>query len=161
MNAPLALIVAITAALQGPLQNMPSAPSTGTIRGQVSSSSGAPLRFAVVEIADARGVTPAPTDSSGGYVLRNVPPGWHMIRAQHFDHAPHEIEILVTQGKEILYDFTLDLRPLKLPPVETHGVMMTLAFRIVTTPTMRVMTWNKVQAASRSSTDPLLTGIAV
>ena len=59
-------------------------------------------------------------------MLRNVPPGWHIIRAQHIDHAPHEIEILVTSGKEILYDFTLDLRPVKLPPVETHGVGMTL-----------------------------------
>src|SRR5262245_48387813 len=126
MNAPLALIVAITAALQGPLQTMPTAPSTGTIRGQVSSSSGAPLRYAIVEVVDARGVSPAPTDSSGEYMLRNVPPGWHIIRAQHIDHAPHEIEILVTQGKEIFYDFTLDLRPVKLPPVETHGVAMAL-----------------------------------
>jgi hypothetical protein len=126
MIAPLALIVAVTAALQGPLQTTPAAPSTGTIRGQVSSSSGTSLRYAVVEIADVRGVQPAPTDSTGGYVLRNVPPGWHVIRAQHIDHAPHEIEILVTQGKEILYDFTLELRPVKLPPVETHGIAMAL-----------------------------------
>ncbi|HSL72109.1 MAG TPA: carboxypeptidase regulatory-like domain-containing protein, partial [Longimicrobiales bacterium] len=124
MLTPLGLIV-VVAALQGPAQAAHPVTATGSVRGQVvSETSGQPLRFAYVEIVDLRGAAISPTDSVGGYLLRNVPPGWHLLRAVHIDHAPHEIEVLITEGKEVALDFTLELRPVVLPPVTTRGIAM-------------------------------------
>jgi hypothetical protein len=92
------------------------------VRGQVRSlSTGAPLRFAVIEVVGAGNSILAPTDSSGSYLLRNVPAGAQMLRATHIDHASHEVEIFIGDGKEVALDFDLELRPVRLPPITTRG----------------------------------------
>lgn len=122
MLSALPILLALTAAIQGP--------GTGfgtVVRGQVKSiGSSAPLRFAVVEVVGGGASLVAATDSTGTYVLRNVPPGVRMLRASDIDHATHEVEIFVGEGKEVLLDFDLELRPVKLPPVRTTGI----AFRV-------------------------------
>ncbi len=111
----LILLLAIPAAAQA--QSEVRTP--GRVFGQVrSESSGAPLRFAIVEV-----VTPysrsihAVTDSNGIYVLHGVPAGRRLIRATHIDHAPLEVEVLVSAGSQISMDFGLALRPVRLPVV--------------------------------------------
>jgi hypothetical protein len=94
-----------------------------TVWGQVRSErTGAPLRYAVVEVVSrsAQQLT-AVTDSSGVYVLRDVPPGRRLVRATHIDHAPHEVELLVTADKQQPLDFDLEFRPLRLSAVMAEG----------------------------------------
>lgn len=121
MVAALALAVTVVASLQQGLG------TGGTIRGEVkSSNTSAPLPYATIQLVGHTSISPITTDSTGTYVLRNVPPGWLMMRVSHIDHATHEIEMLVTEGKEIFLAFDLDLRPVRLPPVTTRGI----SFRI-------------------------------
>ena len=122
MLAPLTLLIALATTLQGPVSGYGTA-----VRGQVRSvGSPGPLRYAVIEVVGGGPALVAPTDSTGTYVLHNVPPGVRMLRATHIDHAAHEVEVFIGEGKEVLLDFDLELRPVKLPPVLTNG----LAFRI-------------------------------
>src|SRR5512135_1974817 len=92
--------------------------AAGVVRGQVrSESSGAPLALAVVEVLDGVNGPKAVTDSTGGYVLRPVAPGRHIIRATHLDHAPFEVEVLVPPGGDMLVDMSLAVRPVILAPI--------------------------------------------
>ena len=96
--------------------------AAGVVRGQVrSETSGAPLALAVVEVLDGVNGPKAVTDSTGGYVLRPVTPGRHVIRATHLDHAPFEVEVLVPPGGDMVVDLSLALRPITLPPVTAWG----------------------------------------
>lgn len=95
----------------------------GTVWGQVrSDKTGAPLRYAVVEIV-AAGFAPvaAATDSNGVYVLRDVMPGRRLLRATHIDHAPHEVEVLVVADRAHPIDFDLEFRPVRLTAVTAEG----------------------------------------
>jgi hypothetical protein len=94
-----------------------------TVWGQVrSESTGAPLRYAVVEvIVPGMPVTAAVTDSNGVYVLRDVLPGRRLLRATHFDHAPHEVEILAIADRTHPIDFDLEFRPVRLMAVTAEG----------------------------------------
>lgn len=94
-----------------------------TVWGQVRSDrTGAPLINAVVEVIT-RSVTPftAVTDSNGVYVLRGVPAGRRVLRATHFDHAPHEVEILVVGERQETIDFDLEFRPVRLTVLTAEG----------------------------------------
>lgn len=109
----LALVAAVS------LQQGPNA----TVRGQVrSEGTGAPLRMALVEVISANRVIQTTTDSLGAYVLRNVPRGRRVLRATHFDHAPLEIEVIVNTSTELILDFGLELRPVKLPALMARAV---------------------------------------
>lgn len=90
--------------------------------GQVrSEKSGAPLRYAIVELVSTSGSVSAATDSNGVYVLRNVPPGRRLLRVTHIDHAPNEIEVIVLAEKQHVIDFDLEFRPLRLASVTAEG----------------------------------------
>lgn len=111
----------VSVARQGGLVT-PSRP-VGTVWGQVrSDKTGAPLRFAVVEVV-AAGFAPvaAATDSNGVYVLRDVVPGRRLLRATHIDHAPHEVEVLVVAERAHPIDFDLEFRPVRLTAVTAEG----------------------------------------
>ncbi len=109
----LALIAAVS------LQQGPNA----TVRGQVrSESTGAPLRLATVEVVSAHRTIVTTTDSSGVYLLRNVPSGRRVLRATHLDHAPLEVEIIVNSANELRLDFGLELRPVKLPALTARAL---------------------------------------
>lgn len=102
---------------------VPQAQGTAIVWGQVrSEKTGAPLSGALVEVRSPGGITAlsAATDSNGVYVLRGVPHGRQLVRAMHMDHAPHEIEILVVADRQI-YDFDLELRPVRLPVVNARA----------------------------------------
>jgi hypothetical protein len=97
--------------------------AVGTVWGQVrSEKTGAPLRYAVVEVL-AAGYAPvsAATDSNGVYVLRDVLAGRRLLRATHIDHAPHEVEILVVVDRTHPIDFDLEFRPVRLTAVTAEG----------------------------------------
>jgi hypothetical protein len=109
----LALLAAVS------LQQGPNA----TVRGQVrSEGSSAPLRYATVEVVSAHRTIQTTTDSLGVYVLRGVPSGRRVLRATHFDHAPLEIEVIVNTTNELVLDFGLELRPVKLAALTARAV---------------------------------------
>jgi hypothetical protein len=91
--------------------------------GQVRSErTGAPLANAVVEVVTRTpGIYHAVTDSSGVYVIRGVPAGRRVLRATHFDHAPHEVEIVVVGERQETIDFDLDFRPMRLTVLTAQG----------------------------------------
>lgn len=96
---------------------------TATVWGQVrSEKTGAPLRFAVIEMisSDPESLM-AITDSTGLYTLRNVPAGRRMLRVTHIDHAPNEVEILIVADKQHPIDFDLEFRPIRMIPVTARG----------------------------------------
>jgi hypothetical protein len=126
-----ALLLAVSAApalsqqVSGVTRTSPPTPAvtTATVWGQVRSDrSGAPLAFAVIELVS-RSAQPLSvvTDSNGVYVMRGVPPGRRLLRATHFDHAPHEVEILVAADKQETIDFDLEFRPVRLMAVTAEG----------------------------------------
>jgi hypothetical protein len=122
--APLASPAASQQVAAGVRSGVPT-PSTSnaTVWGQVRSErTGAPLRFAVVEIMSR---VPQPlsavTDSNGVYVLRDVPAGRRLLRATHIDHAPLEVELLVVPDKQQPLDFDLEFRPVRLTTITAEG----------------------------------------
>jgi hypothetical protein len=111
----------------GPAQARPEGPAavvqTSTVWGQVRSDrTGAPLVNALVEVVTrAPGPITAVSDTNGFYVLRGVPAGRRVLRVTHFDHAPHEVEILVTAGRQETVDFDLEFRPVRLAVLLADG----------------------------------------
>jgi hypothetical protein len=105
----------VTLASAAILQQQPAGMVVGQVR---SEGTDAPLRFATVEVVLAgRSAGSAVSDSAGMYVLRNVPAGRRVLRVTHFDHAPHEAQIVVPANGEVTLDFVLELRPVRLEAV--------------------------------------------
>lgn len=110
----LALLTTVAALQQGP---------AATVQGQVRSEGmGSPLAGAVVQIVSATLSAQVTTDSLGVYILRNVPVGRRMLRATHIDHAPLEVEVIVSEKTTMVLDFALELRPVQLPPVTARAL---------------------------------------
>jgi hypothetical protein len=61
------------------------------------------------------------TEPDGSYRLRDIPPGYRLIRATHIDHAPVEIQVLVIAGRTLPLSFDLELRPVRLPAVNARA----------------------------------------
>jgi hypothetical protein len=131
MRIYLAVVLLLAGAGPTQAQQMPPRPGaspappvqTSTVWGQVRSErTGAPLGNAVVEVVSRMpGAYHAVTDSSGVYVLRGVPPGRRVLRATHFDHAPHEVEIVVAGDRQETIDFDLEFRPVRLTVLTAQG----------------------------------------
>lgn len=110
----LAFLTAAATLQQGP---------TATVHGQVrSEGTGTPLSGAAVEIIAAGVSKIATTDSLGTYVLKNIPVGRRLVRATHIDHAPLEVEIVIAERTEMVLDFSLELRPVKLQAVTAYAL---------------------------------------
>lgn len=100
--------LALTSALQDP--------AAGVIRGEVRSErTGDPIPMATVAVAGSLVPIVATADSLGAYVLRGVPAGRQLLRAEALSHGPLEVEVFVPAGREVRVDFTLPLQPLEMP----------------------------------------------
>lgn len=92
----------------------------GTITGQVTGNdSGDPIAGAIVALIDA----PASslTDSAGVYVLRNVPPGVHGVRASHLGYVTETVQVNVGAGTVTTLDVQLRQEALLLEGVAVFG----------------------------------------
>ena len=111
----LAFLTAAASVQQGP---------TATVQGQVrSEGTNAPLRGAVVQVVSVGISMMATTDSLGNYKLKNVPIGRRLLRATHWDHAPLEVEVVMANRAELVLDFSLEIRPVKLPAVTAQATV--------------------------------------
>jgi hypothetical protein len=106
------------ASLQGPVMGTVA----GTVRGEVrSEATGAPLVGALVEVVGEGLSRASVTDSTGGYILRAVPPGRTLLRARRLDHEPFEVEVRVPSSGEVVLDFALRSKPLQLSGIQVRG----------------------------------------
>jgi hypothetical protein len=94
----------------------------GGVGGVVrSAGNGEVIAGAVVEVVGGLEVRRTVSGPAGEYLLRNVPPGRRLLRASHIGHAPLEVEVLVSAGREFELELVLPLRPVALAPVEVSG----------------------------------------
>ena len=83
--------------------------TTGTIRGYVRDSSGAPLGAAEVQVKNVgTGILRTATTSvDGAYVLPGLAPAAYDLTARHIGHSPQTRRVTVQIGSTLLQDFTL------------------------------------------------------
>lgn len=88
----------------------------GAVRGAVRDPKGAPIRGAVVGIP---GTTLfGTTDAAGRYRLAPVPTGAVRVRAAAIGYAPASAAVTLAAGDSATADFTLDLSPFELTPLD-------------------------------------------
>ena len=95
---------------------VPLSAQSGSIRGQVSDSSGVRLANAtiLVEGAGLRGTS----NSLGNYEIRGVPAGNYRVRARLIGHISVVEPVSVTSGQAVIQNFTLMRTPVQLAPVD-------------------------------------------
>ncbi|HKE91172.1 MAG TPA: carboxypeptidase regulatory-like domain-containing protein [Gemmatimonadales bacterium] len=83
--------------------------TTGTIRGYVRDSSGAPLEAAELQARNTQSgfLRTATSNDAGAYVLPALQPGVYDVTARHIGHSPQARRIEIQIGATQLVDFTL------------------------------------------------------
>lgn len=89
---------------------------TGTIRGKVIDSTGAPLPGALIAVD--RTAVRTQANSSGNYTLLGVPAGARTIRAQVIGFAPLSIDVTVNANATVTQDLTLVRSTVQLAAVD-------------------------------------------
>lgn len=91
--------------------------AVGSVRGRVMSErTRQPIESAVVQVVGLPHIV-AVTDSTGTYLLDEIPPGLRMVRARGVDHLPLEVEVTVVPRGTMVLEFALELSPVPLPPI--------------------------------------------
>ena len=105
--------------------------TTGTIRGYVRDSSGAPLAAAEIQARNVGTgvVRTATTNADGSYALPGLSPATYDLTTRHIGHSPQARRVTVQIGSTLLADFTLRAGAVELaavtvaagaPPLETR-----------------------------------------
>jgi hypothetical protein len=84
-------------AAQAETPGAPAPPlSTATLRGHIADSTGAVIPSATIVIATPAGITvkSVTADSTGGYVVNNLPPGGYIVRADYAGFAPFSSPVI-------------------------------------------------------------------
>ena len=95
---------------------MPNSNVYGFIR---SSSDSAPVIGAVVEALDLGRTIFA--DTTGAYVLADMPPGRHLLRFSRLGYLPLTVDVLVPTGDSLRLDVTLTAKSLALDKIRVVG----------------------------------------
>jgi len=143
----LALGLATSASGQQQLQTV-----KGTVKDKASER---PLAHAVVTLAGSQ--TGALTDSAGHYVLRNVPIGRQQIVFQYLGYKTALIpEVLVTAGKEVVLDISLEesISALKDVTVTAQKVSKGMAGNEFASVSSRSFSMEEVMRYSGGRNDP-------
>jgi hypothetical protein len=110
---------------------------TGSIEGQVRSSSGTPLPEVQVYVL---GTTfSALTDPRGHYFINHIPAGRYDLRAAYVGYRPIKVrELRVLAAQTVIQDFALELTPVVLQGIEVVGAENPLVPRDEVATTQRV-----------------------
>lgn len=88
---------------------------TGTVRGQIADSTGAPIIGAVVGVENSTLRTAS--DAKGRYVLTAVPAGSRVLRARGIGYVPVTKSVTVVAGQPATVDFVLGRSAVELAPL--------------------------------------------
>ena len=105
--------------------------TTGTIRGYVRDSSGAPLAAAEVQAKNVgTAITrTAMTNPDGSYVLPGLAPAVYDLTARHIGHSPQARRVTVQIGSTLLEDFMLRAGAIEVAGVAVQGAAPALETR--------------------------------
>jgi outer membrane receptor protein involved in Fe transport len=105
--------------------------TTGTIRGYVRDSSGAPLAAAEVQAKNAgTGIArTTTTNSDGSYVLPGLAPAAYDLTTRHIGHSPQTRRVTVQIGSTLLADFALRAGAIEVAAVTVQGTAPALETR--------------------------------
>ena len=92
---------------------------SGTVRGKIADSAGAPIAGAVVTVDNT--TLRATTTADGRYAIRGVPAGDHTLRVRMIRYTPMTKKVTVGAGAEVDQDFTLVHSTQVLAPVDGEG----------------------------------------
>ena len=97
--------------------------TTGTLRGYVKDSSGAPLAAAEVQVRNTQtgAVRTTTTNDAGSYILLALPPGTYELTARHIGHSPQARRLDVQIGATQLVDFTLAAGAIQLAGITVQA----------------------------------------
>lgn len=97
-----------------------SAQATGTIRGQVTdAATQRPLNGAQISlVATQRGGL---ANSSGQYLILNVPVGTYTVRAEIIGFGPQEVDVTVAAGQVAVANFALAQQAIDLEELVVTG----------------------------------------
>jgi iron complex outermembrane recepter protein len=104
------LIVGLLVVLAGPL-----AAQTGTLRGRVTDSTGAPLANASLAVEGTELRTTS--GNQGEYEIRGVPAGPHSVRVRLIGYQAASTRVTVVAGADTRQDFTLARSAVELAPI--------------------------------------------
>ena len=123
--------------------------TTGTIRGYVKDSSGAPLAAAEVQAKNVgTGITrTATTNSDGSYALPGLAPATYDLTTRHIGHSPQARRVTVQIGSTLLEDFAL-----RAGAIEVAAVLVQVAAPALETRTSEVATNVTTQQIDRLPT---------
>src|SRR3989442_5707220 len=85
---------------------------TGSVAGRVTDERGTPVVGADVAIVG--GAQSARTGTNGSYVIENVRPGAHTVRARLIGYRGQTASVAVAAGQRATHDFSLAAGPLNL-----------------------------------------------
>ena len=108
---PLACLLSLTLAGVSSL-----AAQSGTVRGTVSDSGGAPVTNATVTV-DGTGLRMA-TAASGAYELRGVPAGTYTVRARAIGFQASGVQVTVPANEVVEQNFVLERSTVQLAPID-------------------------------------------
>jgi iron complex outermembrane receptor protein len=92
------------------------AAQTGSIRGKVVDSTGAPIAGALLAVE--RTAVRAQATAAGNYLLIGVPTGARTVRAQVIGFAPVTLEVTVKANETVTHDITLTRSAVQLSAVD-------------------------------------------
>lgn len=93
------------------------APASGAVRGRVlSERTRQPVESAIVQVMGVANAVTI-TDSTGAYVIGDVPSGVRVIRARGLDHLPLEVQVTISAQRTTTLEFNLELAPVPLSPI--------------------------------------------
>lgn len=104
-----------------PLGAQPGRPGvsspTASLRGSVRDSSGAPIPFAYISVADVRGIA----DSSGRFQLVNLVPGPTKVLVRRLGFTPQRVAITLAEGRVDSLHLVLGTLPFELEGISTEA----------------------------------------
>src|SRR2546427_1012014 len=125
----------------------------GSVAGRVTDERGTPVVGADVAIVG--GAQSARTGTNGSYVIENVRPGAHTVRARLIGYRGQTASVTVAAGQRATHDFSLAADPLNLEAVVVTGTETPRTKLETSNATTLLSAADITRAAPRSTTEAL------
>ena len=110
-----AIAISLVALVALPLASQPIAGAS--LHGSIRDENGAPVGFALITVADIRGVA----DSAGRFALMNLNPGATQVLVRRLGFTPRRISLTLVEGRADSLRVVLTVIPLELAGINTEA----------------------------------------